>query len=1233
MEDINNSPPPLWIGIGASAGGLESITALCQQLPSDANAIYIIAQHLSPIHNSMLSELIQRKSRLKVVSLRRSTLPQPNTIYVTPPQRDVIVRDGHLVLLKNSDNIGPKPSVNGLFASLAAEIKDRAIGVILSGTGSDGSLGVKAIHEAGGVTIAESEQSAKHTGMPNSARETRCIDFSLSASEIGAQIGAIVQQLEGGPSSAIADGEVDVWTKFFAVVYRETGTNLKEYKRATLQRRIARRMLATGLNTFTDYVNHLIEHAEEAKAILDEILISVTSFLRDRAPFDVMSDRLTAMLVKRPIDRPIRIWSAGCATGEEAYSMAMLLAEALGGPERLCDRNIKIFATDIDEAALTVARRGVYGETAVSELPETFLRKYFIRSTDNKFEVIKPLRELILFATHNLIQDPPFQRIDVLVCRNLMIYFEPQLQERIYKTFHYSLNEEGLLFLGKSESISTVSSLFSTIDSRFKIFEKRHALVPRLASPLLGKPVDKFRSTKTAKVVGEVDSFPYELLVKQMGEAAFLIDDSLQVERFFGNMTPFLAIANGRPSWYVPDLVPRECSQEIRALTYRALSANRVESGIVHLTLADGKERVTRLQAFPLIGAEGSGRSVLITFAAAATDIASDDDLSVNSALKDPQRIVALEAELATVREHLQTVIEELETTNEELQSTNEELQSSNEELQSSNEELETTNEELQSTNEELVTMNDELQAKTLELGKASTQLLNIKNSLEFPLIVLDFDHQVLRSNRKARSLFPLLIRDGLWEDGLGIPADSELAVAISQVMSSGQPMRPLITLSGLTYCVHITPFQNQQGEIDGVILSLIDMSDELRKAQELEESKRRAESATIAKAEFLASVSHEIRTPLNAIYGVGEILQRNLDKPDMRERLLNVLFNSSQTLKALLDDVLDFSRLEAGQVIIDEQPFAMRKLVEQLTTAHSLRSAEKDLSLEYAVTPNVPEFLIGDSHRISQILNNLLSNAVKFTAAGEVRVTVTGDRQGERFFTQITVADTGIGMDEVQQRKVFDKFSQASPDITRRYGGTGLGLAIVSELCKLMGGSISVRSTPGKGSIFRVELPLSCVTDQQVNREEADQLPPLFDSAAAAQQFPILVVEDHADNRMLMQMYLEALGCQAEFHATVDTALQALHARRFALIFLDLQVGERSGFDVMAEVHQLAEQNPERQRPVVLALTAHVHEASRERCREAGMDGFLSKPIDQATLRLALARYLHLKGCHDTIA
>ncbi len=1208
-----------WAGVGASAGGLEAIQALCQSLPDSANIIYIIAQHLSPRHKSMLTELVQRSSRLKVETVKSGVEAVANTIYITPPQKNVLVEGERIVLVSPDEENTPKPSVNKLFVSLAEEKKEYAVGIILSGTGSDGALGVKAIRASGGLTIVQQPESAKYDGMPRSAIHTDCVDLVLQPREIGAHLGKLTATLMQGNRLARSPEVKDSFGELINLIRRQCGVSFKDYKRATLQRRIERRMLTRAIGELDDYVAYARDNPDEVRSLYKDILISVTNFFRDTEPFRVLRKTIDELLENVNPREVVRIWCVGCATGEEAYSLAMLLAEAVGGPAKLEERNIQVFATDVDTEALAVARKGEYRESTLVDVPDAFVKKYFVKRKD-KYQVIKPLRDIILFAGHNIIEDPPFLRINLITCRNLLIYFEQNLQKKVFNIFHYALTPNGYLFLGKSESTGQVGQLFRSIKTKEKIFQKRNTL----PNPQ-GLYISNDRRLPTSHVSAKPGKQPErhtlpESLIRLLSDAAVQIDDSFNIEHVYGDVTPYLSIASGKPQWNLVDIINDVHKQEIRALVFKALRTGEIAQGQPRKIKIDGQLYLDRIKVYPLETEASKERTMLVCFEKLRQ---AKQPPARGKREVDEEKIKELEDELATAREHLQTVIEELETSNEELQSMNEELQSSNEELQSSNEELETTNEELQSANEELITINDELNNKTAALERATGQLVSIKNSLDFPLVVVDDQNQIIRANHQAGVFFRISEERGdllkLLPPELPVEQIAEL---VKTVKARGEAASLQLEIGSRFYHLHITPYRQNGETVIGAVLSFIENTRAVRRTQQLIESRKKAQSANFAKSEFLANISHEIRTPLNAICGVAEIFRRNFDVPDKRERLLNVLDNSTTSLKSLLDDVLDYAKLESGQLSLEYANVAIREVIEKLIDAYSIQSADKNLSLVTKMDKNLPDKLIGDPLRIQQVLSNLLSNAVKFTEQGKIELEATGQGRKHHYELRLSVRDTGIGMSPEEISRIFEKFTQTDASISRRYGGTGLGLSIVKELVNLMEGDIQVESTKGVGTEFTLSLPLKLPGK---GREEAKQKPetPFVINPRQAEDNPILVVEDNESNIFVVTSFLDELGCVYDVARNGKEALVFAKNQFYPLILLDLQMDEMNGFEFHQALKQRQANRKGRHVSNVIAVSAHVERDIVEQCKSSGMQEFIAKPLQLSKLKDVLSRYL----------
>ncbi|MCW8109768.1 ATP-binding protein [Alteromonas ponticola] len=1207
-----------WVGIGASAGGLDALKTFCSGLPQNANMFYIVAQHLSPKHESKLTELIQRDTELKVETIVDNTVAKPNIVYITPPQYDVYIEGDRIRLAPADDPTIPKPSVNNLFVSLAEEKKESAIGVILSGTGTDGAHGIKMIRASGGITYAQDADSAAYDGMPRAATDTDCVDFILSPQEIGAHLSNLSSQLPQKIRAALQNEEAqDGLSELFSLVRKKCGVSFKQYKKATLQRRIERRMLATGISDFDVYVERLQEDDDEVRLLYKDILISVTNFFRDPATFKQLESVLEDIGKTKAEGEPIRLWVVGCATGEEAYSLSIMLAEMLGGSDRLAESDHQIFATDVDTDALAVARRGVYSEASMADVPSKYREKYFLKK-DGQYEVIKELKRIILFSGHNIIDDPPFMRVDMITCRNLLIYFEQELQKKVYRIFHYSLRERGYLFLGKSESTAQVTDIFRPVKAQDRIFQKRavSAFNPQRFF-LSGKSaVTELQESKKLQDAQKVPLLP-EIFVEQLGEAGILINDNLDVEHLYGASSRYLKLPKGKPSLNLCEIVIETFRHEVRPLVFKAVRTKELATGQPRRLTYNGTVAKVVMSVYPVQLNDNSDKYLLVCFRPSPQEQKSVEHTEHTDS---QQRIKELEDELSMAREHIQTVIEELETSNEELQSMNEELQSSNEELQSSNEELETTNEELQSTNEELVTTNDELNAKTSALEYMSNQLTNIKNSLAFPLVYVDKNLEALRANKAAREFFSLSEELNDFRSKVEGYFDTiNLRELIDKVTRSNRVETVQLKKGESYYWLYITPYIMANQTNDGAILSFIDNTELMKQKEELEESRKLAHQASMAKSEFLANVSHEIRTPLNAIVGVNEVFSLQIDDKQKRERLLEILSSATANLKNLLNDLLDFAKLEAGQLSLEVTNFSLREIVDNLLDVYSGEISRKNLTVEAHVDKRLPPELLGDPLRIQQILANLLSNSIKFTEQGSIDISVSGQWHRDFYQVRLEVTDTGIGMSEKSLSTVFEKFTQADSSISRRFGGSGLGLSIVKELVDLMHGSVSVESEEGNGTRFIISIPFK-TPKPRTNVKRSDSAQDL--SLAGVADKKVLIIEDNESNIFILESYLEQMGVNFEVVRDGESGLEKLQSTDYALILLDLQMDGIDGFEFFERFkHDRA--TGKRAQTRVIAVSAHVHDDIIEKCLNAGMDNFLPKPVEILELHRLMKTYL----------
>ncbi|MBY6042572.1 chemotaxis protein CheB [Phaeobacter italicus] len=814
------------IGIGSSAGGLEAIRELVSALPGNLPAAYVVVQHMSPTHKSLLAELVARQTDLTVETLASGTTPVANVIYITPPKHDVICREGKLVLLAdpNSEPGTPCPSVDRFLVSLAEDRGARSAGVILSGTGSDGAYGIQAIRESGGITIAQEAESAKYDGMPVAAIQSGCVDLILRPSQIGANISKILSSprdfAEFRSETANNDGPL---ADLLQILLARTRVDFRDYKQTTINRRIERRMLALGIESQEDYTQFCRANPQAVDALFKDLLISVTRFFRDKEEFKHLRKMLQQLLKDRG-PGPLRIWIAGCATGEEAYSVAMVLAEVLGEPTSQFKSNVQIFATDIDKDALRVARTGVYPLSALNDIPSELADKYLVRQTDG-VKVIDNLRNAVLFSDHNVCQDPPFQKVDLICCRNLLIYFGTALQQRVMSRFHYALAPHGLLFLGTAESIAGSDELFVQDREATHVYHKRSLRatsgqpysMPNLPlmvqRPVIKPPVDPGPST---------DRQLFEALAQSLGKNSILVTEDFSIARVYGNVSPFIEVSEKSSLRMHLDLLRSPLREEARSLITIALKNGARKGGVRHL-LAENDDEEIRLDVFPIVAKEISERAALVVFTPVTVDRAKLAETAAEQNPGDPnyERIRMLENEVATTREALQQTIEELETSNEELQSLNEELQSTNEELQATNEELETSNEELQSTNEELITVNEELQVTATELNGRTGELISVLESTPLAIVVADSALQITQATAAATRLFG--IRRPISSPHIsqcecpdGYPP---LAPMCNDALRLGQTVTEEFTAGGKQVRINCSPYFDVNGKILGVTM------------------------------------------------------------------------------------------------------------------------------------------------------------------------------------------------------------------------------------------------------------------------------------------------------------------------------------------------------------------------------------------------------------------------------
>lgn len=815
------------VGIGASAGGLEAFELFFRNLPQGIAASFVLIQHLGTEHPSILRDLVERFTRLPVHEVTEGMKIEPEHVYVIPAKVYMALDDGHLKLTERAARPHVPMPIDFFFRSLAKERGERSIAILLSGTGSDGALGLRDINGAGGVTMVQDPKDARFPGMPESAISSGHVDYVLPAPQMGPQLKNILEQLrprrERKPEVTPPPIE-HVLGRILTLVRLQTHHDFSHYKKSTIVRRIERRMLIHSIADPEGYMRYLEEHREEVSLLFNEFLIRVTSFFRDPEAFEALKrDIVPRLLADKSENYTIRIWVPGCSTGEEAYSIAMLFYEYLDETKK--GNDIQIFATDIDTQAVDRARIGAYPANIVEDVGEERLRRFFVRE-ENGYRIKKDIREKIVFAVQDLIKDPPFTRLDLLSCRNVLIYMDSELQNRVIPLFHYSLKSGGVLFLGPSEGIAAYSDLFTTVDRKWKVFEARLSVVARPAlpdtltwTPLHGRPKEQAGQKPSDALVADVIR---KRLLRHFTPPAIVVDEKGTIIFIQGETGKYLQPAEGVPHMNVFDMAREGMRAEVRlAVT----SAREQKKEVTYRDLpvrTNGDIQRINLRAEPLSepGAEGF---VLVVFEEIKASPLKEVQSKGTRTKYDAKIVEHLQEELRLTKEHLQATVEELQSSNEELRSANEELQSTNEEVQSTNEELETSREELQSVNEELVTVNAELQSKIEQLSRTEVDMKNLLEGMRIATIFVDNDMRVVRFTEEATKLVNLIPSDAgrpLGDIVTKLKYGKMIPDAMEVVRSLQFKEVPLQIENGDWYQMRIMPYKNQEQVVQGVVIT-----------------------------------------------------------------------------------------------------------------------------------------------------------------------------------------------------------------------------------------------------------------------------------------------------------------------------------------------------------------------------------------------------------------------------
>jgi two-component system, chemotaxis family, CheB/CheR fusion protein len=835
-------------GVGASAGGLEACSQLLEALPRNLGLALIIVQHLAPNHESFLPELLAAHSKLPVVKVTEGLRVETNHIYVIPPNVHMHIGKGKLHLVARPEDRTQYMPIDSFFRSLAEYGQNRAVGIILSGTASDGAVGVREIKIAGGITIAQAPGTAKSDGMPRAAIATGTIDLVLGPAAIAGELVRIashplVRSSERKEEEAL-DGPDEDLQRIFNMLRRATGVDFNLYKQPTIRRRLRRRMVLHKLNTLSEYVRLLQGEPGELTELYQDILIHVTRFFREPESYAVLAAKaFPSICKKRSSQTPIRIWVPGCATGEEAYSVAIALQEFLG--DQASGTPLQVFGTDVSDAAVDHARAGAYPESITSDVSPERLRRFFSK-TESGYRIHKNIRDLCIFARQDITRDPPFSKLDLVVCRNLLIYLAAPLQRRLMGVFHYALKENGFLMLGGAETVGPGISYFSVIDKRFKLYTKKKASGQNELDFAMGdygraRRADP-RSAPIDPKPASIQSEANHIILSRYSPPGVVIDDNLEIVQFRGQTGKFLEPPSGDPSLSLLKMAREGLVYGLRTSIHEARKLGEPVRREGLRARANGVTISVAIEVVPMRGVPGD-RHFLILFeeqnikglGEAPADVlpaatgAANKPKGGASAMptKERKRVAELEKELAESREYMQAVIQDLEAANEELQSANEEILSANEELQSTNEELDTAKEELQSTNEELNTVNEELQSRNEELSGVNSDLINLLASVQIAIVIVTNDLRIRRFTPMAERVLNLIPTD------VGRPISDikpnivcpDLERQISECIESMSIRESECRdRNGHLYSLRIRPYKNLDHRIDGAVIALFEI-------------------------------------------------------------------------------------------------------------------------------------------------------------------------------------------------------------------------------------------------------------------------------------------------------------------------------------------------------------------------------------------------------------------------
>lgn len=1057
-DEITDPRVPV-VAIGASAGGLEPLERLFDAMPVDTGFAFVVVQHLSPDFRSMMDELLARHSRMMIRHASSGLTISSNVIYLNPPRQNIQIAGNQIQLVAPDASEVPNHPIDAFFTSLANDRRDGSIGIILSGTGNDGTHGAFSILKAGGTVIVQEPSSAQFDSMPRNAIE-KGASTSVAAPEMMPDLltdlfrGIVRPQADGDEEDLSLDPEDAI----LALLDKRFEANFAYYKKATVRRRLARRASISGIQNLANYYQTLRSDSDEVERLYADLLIGVTAFFRDSAAFDLIASEIIPKIAsKMSLAHEVRIWVPGCASGEEAFSIAIMLAEY--ARENGLALNAKIFGTDLHSSSLQIASQGLYAAERLQELPPDLLARYFDKM-DSKYRVKAEIRRLIMFSRHNVIRDPPFTRLDMISCRNMLIYFDDVAQKKVLSHFHFALKQDSFLFLGPSESVGDILDEFDTIDSRWRIYCKvRNAQLPGVTRMLLppqgegsamlseaGRLPTQPRPPPPTRLDRRPLLHAYDAMLARYAPPGLLVSRNGELLHILGDAQKYVRLRTGVISTNMADVI----AEPLKHIANACLDEVRLTGSVSvtkEVTFDDNNKQTTvQVRGEQLTAGSSEQDQILVTLTEVANAKGSVahsnrtiEQFGESQALRG--RVGELERNLRFTEESLQTTIEELETSNEELQSTNEELMSANEELQS-------TNEELQAVNEELYSISSEHQRKIEELTLLSNDM-NHRTS-DVGTLFLDKELRIRRFTPAVATAFNLLDIDiGRSIEGIKTRFEyPELADEVRQVAASGTTVERTVEFSDASMLLRILPFRVEKAT-EGVVISMVDVS-QMKQIERTLEAKNEELGRLIASLEqFTYIVSHDLRAPLRSIHNSANWIVEDLGE-DVSEDIrghCSRLVTYARRLTAMLDDLREYARLDIGD-----------KAMSKVDLGALLHDIVDAFDTELKLKLDFDSFTV-NCHRaaVSLVFQNLLENALKYAGRPDVEVGVTAEDKGT--FYEFQVSDNGPGIPARHHEKIFLPFRRLESGDEK--SGTGMGLALVKKAIDDNGGNISVLSDP----------------------------------------------------------------------------------------------------------------------------------------------------------------------------